>query len=67
MTLPTTLSPRQLEILQLLVVGLSSREIGARLGVSKGTVDGAKSMVFNKLGANTVAEAIGVARRQGLV
>lgn len=53
-----TLSPREREVLDLLIDGLSSREIGEELGISKKTVEVHRCRVREKLGIDTVAELV---------
>ena len=49
------LSPREREVLELLIDGLSSREIGDELGISKKTVDVHRGHIREKLGIGSVA------------
>jgi DNA-binding NarL/FixJ family response regulator len=63
----TILSPRQLEVLELLAKGLSNKEIAAALGV---TEDGAKAhlkSIFGKLGVRGRTEAIVAAIQRGII
>ena len=61
------LSGREREVLGLLAAGLTSKEIGQRLGLSLKTVDNHRSRILEKLGvANTVA-AVGLAHQHGLL
>jgi DNA-binding CsgD family transcriptional regulator len=48
----TALSHRELEVLQLLIPGMSNREIGTQLSISLNTVARHVSNIFDKLGAN---------------
>ncbi len=50
------LSPREREVLDLLIDGLSSREIGQELGISKKTVEVHRCHIREKLGIGSVAE-----------
>ena len=45
------ITPRELEILELIAAGLSNKEIAARVFVSENTVKTHSSRVFDKLGA----------------
>lgn len=55
------LSPRELQVLQLLTGGLSNRTIAERLTVSPSTVDFHVSNILGKLGAATRTEAVAIA------
>jgi DNA-binding CsgD family transcriptional regulator len=52
------LTPRELEILQLIADGLSNREIADRVHVSENTVKTHSSRVFDKLGARRRTQAV---------
>ncbi|HJN16277.1 MAG TPA: response regulator transcription factor [Armatimonadota bacterium] len=60
------LSPRQREILQLLVEGRSAREIGDLLHISSRTVEGHKYRMMEELGISTNAELIQFAIQHGI-
>ena len=64
---PYGLSPRELEILGLLVDGRSSPAIAEQLFISPRTVTTHVTNIFNKLGVNSRAAAVALALRQGLV
>jgi DNA-binding NarL/FixJ family response regulator len=61
------LTPREEQVLQLLVEGLSNREIGARLHLTEGTVKNYVSSIIAKLQANDRTHAVITALRHGLV
>jgi DNA-binding NarL/FixJ family response regulator len=61
------LTPREEEVLLLLVEGLSNREIGARLHLTEGTVKNYVSAIIAKLQANDRTHAVVTALRRGLV
>jgi DNA-binding NarL/FixJ family response regulator len=61
------LTPREEEVLHLLVEGLSNKEIGARLHLSEGTVKNYVSAIIAKLQANDRTHAVVTALRRGLV
>ena len=61
------LSPRQTEILRLLVRGLSNTEIAKALGISLDMVREHTSVVFRKLGAANRTEAVAIALRKQLL
>jgi NarL family two-component system response regulator LiaR len=52
------LTPRELEILERIAEGLSTREIAERLFVSENTVKTHSSRVFDKLGARRRTQAV---------
>lgn len=52
------ITPRELEILELIASGLSNREIAERVHVSENTVKTHSSRVFSKLGARRRTQAV---------
>ena len=52
------ITPRELEILELIAQGMSNREIAERLYVSENTVKTHSSRVFDKLGARRRTQAV---------
>ena len=61
------LSAREWEVLGLVAQGLSSKAIGRQLFISERTVAQHLTTIFNKLGANTRAQAVAVAAQRGLL
>ncbi len=61
------LSPREREILALLAEGLGNKIAAARLGISEHTVKTHVASIFQKLGADTRAEAVAIGARTGLI
>jgi DNA-binding NarL/FixJ family response regulator len=61
------LSPREFEVMQLLIDGLSIEQIGARLGLTSKTAANYQTLVRHKLGVATSIELLRVAERRGLV
>jgi len=61
------LSPRELDVLQLLARGLSNKEIGAHLGVVEGTVKIHVANIFGKLGVSDRTQALIEAIKRGIV
>jgi NarL family two-component system response regulator LiaR len=61
------LSERELEVLGLLVEGLSNGEIASRLSISRSTIKFHVSSILGKLGANSRTEAVSLAHQHKLV
>jgi DNA-binding NarL/FixJ family response regulator len=61
-----TLSPRQLEVLQLIVDGKSSREIAVHLDLSTHTIAAHRANIMQSLQMNNTAELVAYAIRNGL-
>jgi ATP/maltotriose-dependent transcriptional regulator MalT len=61
------ITPRELEILQLISSGLSNREIADRLFVSENTVKTHSSRVFDKLNAKRRTQAVQIGKELGLI
>ena len=55
---PYELGGRELEILKMLSGGCAAKEIAARLGINVNTVESHKEHIKNKLGVNTIMEAV---------
>ena len=61
------LTPREIEVLQLLSEGLSNRVIGDRLGISEHTAKFHVNAILGKLGAQGRTDAVVRAARLGLI
>lgn len=61
------LTPRELEVLQLLAAGLGNKEIASRLKISDHTVKFHVASIMGKLGAENRTEAVTMGIRQGLI
>lgn len=61
------LTPRELQILELIASGLSNREIADKLFVSENTVKTHSSRVFEKLGARRRTQAVQLGKEFGLI
>jgi DNA-binding NarL/FixJ family response regulator len=66
-TLTEPLSDRELEVLALLVEGLSNKLIAHRLFISEHTVKTHMTSILAKLGVSSRTEAVSQAIRRGLV
>ncbi|HWA17055.1 MAG TPA: response regulator transcription factor [Gemmatimonadales bacterium] len=60
-------TPRELEILELIAQGLSNREIAERVNVSENTVKTHSSRVFDKLGARRRTQAVQLGKELRLI
>jgi len=61
------ITPRELEILQLIAEGLSNREIAERAYVSENTVKTHSSRLFEKLGARRRTQAVQLGKELRLI
>ncbi len=61
------ITPRELQVLELMAEGLSNKEIAARVYVSENTVKTHSSRVFDKLGARRRTQAVQLGRAFRLI
>lgn len=61
------LSPREREVLALIVAGKSNKEIAAQLGISRATVKFHVSVIFSRMGVEDRTQAAVAALQRGLV
>jgi DNA-binding NarL/FixJ family response regulator len=61
------LTPREVEVLQLVAEGLTNRRIGERLSISEHTAKYHVNAILGKLGASSRSEAVAQAARLGLI
>lgn len=61
------LTEREMEVLVLVAEGLSNREIGERLYITRGTVKAHTSNIYSKLGVQNRTQAVARARSLGLL
>lgn len=66
-TISNSLSNRELEILKMAGEGMLSKEISEKLFISIHTVNGHRQKILRKMKVQNLAEAINLARRQGLL
>ncbi|MFF7635098.1 response regulator [Kitasatospora sp. NPDC008050] len=66
-TPPPTLTPRELDILGRLAQGLGNREIAQQLFISQATVKTHLGRVYAKLGVDTRAAAVAIAKEERLL
>ena len=66
-TTPEALTPREVQVLELLAEGLPNKAIAARLGVSDQTVKFHVAAISGKLGAANRTDAVRRAMRRGLI
>jgi len=62
-----SITPRELEILELIANGLSNREIAEKLFVSESTVKTHSSRLFDKLSAKRRTQAVQIGKEFGLI
>ena len=62
-----SLTPREIEVLELVAEGLSNKAVGARLGISDQTVKFHLTSISGKLGAINRTDAVRRAVRRGLI
>jgi DNA-binding NarL/FixJ family response regulator len=65
--LPAELSPREIDVLQLIAIGATNRQIAGRLHLSPDTVKQHTSSVYRKLATRNRAAAVHRAQQMGLV
>ena len=61
------LTPRETEILKLIVEGYTNRQIGEELNISIRTVEGHRANISDKLGMRSRVELVRYARQHGLI
>ena len=62
-----TLTPRETEVLALVVSGLLNKQIAGELGIGEKTVKVHRARVMEKMGAGSVAELVRLADRAGVI
>src|SRR5262245_36721761 len=64
---PARLSPREIEVLQLLAEGLTTNELARRLNLSVNTVRNHVQSILTRTGAHSKLEAVAIALREGII
>ncbi len=62
-----TLTPRELDVLGLIVLGYTNRQVGEELNISIRTVEGHRANLSDKIGAQSRADLVRYAREKGLL
>ena len=62
----TSLTPREREVLVLVVSGLSNKQVGVELGISEITVKAHRGRVMEKMRATTFVDLVNMAGRLGI-
>ncbi|HSC29930.1 MAG TPA: response regulator [Vicinamibacterales bacterium] len=62
-----SLTPRERDVLALVVAGLPNKQVGSKLGTSETTVKIQRHQVMEKLGAGSLAELVRMADRLGVL
>ena len=63
----TELTPRELEVLQLIAMGLDTDHMADRLGIAPHTIDWNVRHLIEKLEVHSTLEAVAAAARLGLI
>jgi len=63
----TSLSSRELEVLKLVAIGRTNRQVGDELAISVRTVEGHRGRAMMKIGATNMSDLIRYAVRIGLI
>jgi DNA-binding NarL/FixJ family response regulator len=63
----TDISEREIEVLQLVAVGMKNKEIAFELGISESTVQAHMKHILEKLGASDRTQAVTTALRRGVI
>ena len=64
--LPATLTPREREVMALVVSGLLNKQVGAELGINEATVKAHRGQVMRKMKADSLPDLVTMAAKLGL-
>jgi DNA-binding NarL/FixJ family response regulator len=64
---PGVLSPREMQVLQMMAEGFANKEIAWRLGISEHTVKFHVASILNRLDASSRTQAVSIGLRRGLL
>jgi FixJ family two-component response regulator len=62
-----SLTPREFEVMELVITGLLNKQVGAQLGMAEKTVKVHRGRVMQKLGVVSVAELVRFVQKAGIV
>jgi DNA-binding CsgD family transcriptional regulator len=62
-----TLTPREFEVMQLVITGMLNKQVGLELGMAEKTVKVHRGRVTQKLGVASVAELVRLAQKAGVL
>ena len=61
-----TLTPREFEVLNLVIAGMLNKQIASQLGTTEGTIKVHRGRVMQKMGVTSVAELVILTQRAGI-
>lgn len=61
-----SLTPREFEVMQMVITGMLNKQVGGELGMAEKTVKVHRGRVMRKLGVNSVAELVRLAQKAGV-
>src|SRR3954471_21735927 len=61
-----SLTPREFEVMQLVIMGMLNKQVGGELGMAEKTVKVHRGRVMQKLGVSSVAELVRLAEKAGV-
>jgi len=64
---PFLLTPRELEVMRLLALGQSNKELASELGMSVRTAESHHASILTKLGLDSIGEIVRIAVRDGVI